>query len=84
MSFRLLQFPPQTSIRMMQVPVRWMGMDGNLGASRFLNSWLGDDNEPEKPRRRVNWGVIAGLAISFLISGGFWAGVGVLVSRAVR
>jgi len=84
MSFRLLQFPPQASTRSMRVPVRWMRLDGGIGASGFLNSWPGDDNDPEKPRRRVNWRAIVGLAVSFVISGGFWAGVGVLVERALK
>lgn len=84
MTFKLLQFSPQASTRMMRVSARWMELDGSIGASGFLSSWLGDDNEPEKPQRRINWGAIAGLAISFVVSGGFWAGVGLLVSRALR
>jgi hypothetical protein len=80
MSFRLLQFPPQASTRAMRVPMRWMGMDGCLSGSGFLSSWLEDD-DLEEPRRQINWGAIAGLAISLAISGGFWAGVGVLAAR---
>ena len=86
MSFRLLQFAPQARTLSMRVPVRWMGLDGNMGANGFLSSWLdGDgDNDREKPRRRINWGAIAGLAVSFVISGGFWTGIGVLVARALN
>ena len=83
MSFKLLQFPPQESTRA-SVPMRWMGLDSGLGRNGFLGSWLGDDNDSDQPRRRMNWGAIAGLALSFAISGGFWAGVGVVVSRVLK
>jgi len=55
-----------------------------MGGTGFLSSWLGDDNDPDQQRQRVNWGAIAGLAIAFMISGGFWAGVGVLVARTLK
>jgi len=80
MSFKLLQFPPQASTRAMRVPMRWMGMDGCLSGNGFLSSWL-EDNDLDEPRRQINWGAIAGLAISLAISGGFWAGLGVLAAR---
>ena len=83
-SFKLLQFPPQTSTRTMRVPMRWVGLDGSMGGSGFLSSWLGDDNDSDPQQPGVNWGAIAGLTIAFMISGGFWAGVGVLVARALR
>jgi hypothetical protein len=83
-SFKLLQFPQQTSTRSARAPVRWMDLDGPTGANRFLSSWLGDDNDSDEPKGRLNWGALAGLAISFVIGGGFWAGVGVLIARAVK
>lgn len=83
MSFKLLNFPPQASTRAMRVPVRWMGLDGCLSGSGFLSSWL-EDGGVDEPRRYVNWGAIAGLAISLVISGGFWAGVGMLATRFLR
>jgi hypothetical protein len=61
-----------------------MGLDSGLGGSGFFSSWLGDDNDSEELRRRINWGAIAGLALSFAISSGFWAGVGLLVARTVK
>jgi len=84
MRFKLVQFAPQASTRTMRVPLRWVGMDKCMAGTRFLSSWLGDDNDPGQQRDGVNWGAIAGLAISFVISGGFWAGVGVLVARALK
>ena len=83
MSHKLLQFPQQTSTRSTRVPLRWTDLDGCMRANGFLSSWLGDDNDSGEPRR-LNWGAFAGLAISFVISGGFWAGVGVLIARAVK
>lgn len=84
MSFKLLQFPPQSSTRTLFVPSRWVGMDESMGGTGFLSSWLGDDNDSDQQCEGVNWGAIAGLAISFVIGGGFWAGVGVLVARALK
>src|ERR1700758_380588 len=83
MSFKLLQFPPQASTRSMRVPLRWMALDGCMGGNQFLSLWLGDDHDSDQSRQRLNWGALAGLAASFVISGGFWAGVGVLVARAL-
>ena len=84
MSYRLVQIPPQASTRSMRVPVRWMGLDGCLGGSGFLSSWLDDDDDGSKPRRFINWGAISGLGLSLVISGAFWAGVGVLIAHYVR
>lgn len=84
MSFKLLQFPPQTGTRTMRVPMRWVGLDGSMGGTGFLSSWLGDDNDSDQQRQGVNWGAIVGLAVAFMISGGFWAGMGVLVARALK
>ena len=83
-SFKLLQFPPRTTTRAMRAPMRWVGWDGSMGGAGFLSSWLGDDNDSAQQRQGVNWGAIAGLAIAFMISGGFWAGVGVLVARVLK
>jgi hypothetical protein len=55
-----------------------------MGGTGFLSSWLGDDNDSDPQRQGINWGAIAGLAIAFMISGGFWAAVGVLVARALK
>ncbi|HVN19671.1 MAG TPA: hypothetical protein VMU05_12880 [Dongiaceae bacterium] len=85
MSFKLLKFPPQASTRSMRVPVRWMGMDGCLGGSGFLSSWVEqDDMDLAAPTYEIKWSAVAGLAFSLVISGAFWAGVGVLVSHLLR
>lgn len=84
MSFKLLNFPPQASTRAMRVPMRWMGLDSGLGSGGFLSSWLDDDNDSDQSRRHLNWGAIAGLVLSFVISGGVGAGLGVLVTRTLR
>ena len=84
MSFRLLNFPPQASTRTMRDPMRWIGLDSRLGSGGFLSSWLNDDNDSDQSRRHVNWGAFAGLALSLVISGGFWAGLEALVARTVR
>ncbi len=83
MSYKLVQFPPQASTRAMRVPMRWMGLDGCMSGSGFLNSWL-EAEDFDAPRGQLNWGAVAGLAISLVISGGFWAGLGVLAARFLR
>ena len=83
-SFKLLPFPPQASTRTMRVPMPWVGLDGSMGGTGFLSSWLGDDNDSDPQQRGVNWGAIAGLAVALMISAGFWAGVRVMVARAFR
>ena len=81
MGFRLVRFAPQASTRTMQVPVRWTGLDECAAGSRFLSWWLGDDDSDGS---RVNWGAIAGLALSFVIGGGFWAVVELLAVQALK
>jgi hypothetical protein len=68
----------------MRVPMRWIGLDGNMGGSEFLGAWLGDDHDPGQTSHSFNWGALTGLAISFVVGGRFWAGVGLLISRIVR
>ncbi len=69
----------------MRLPVRWMGLDGCLGGNGFLSSWLEEDDvDVEQSGRRINWGAVAGLALSLVISGGFWAGVGFVASRLMH
>jgi hypothetical protein len=50
----------------------------------FLSSWLGDDNDSDPQQQGVDWAAITGLANAFILSGGFRAGVGVLVAPALR
>ena len=83
-SFRLIQFPARASTRTMRVPMHWIELDGNMGGSGFLGGWLGDDNDSAQASPSFNWGALAGLALSFVIGGGFWAGVGLLIVRVVR
>ncbi len=83
MSFKLQQVP-QASTRSIPVRVRWTNLDGNMGENGFLNSWLGNHDNSDGSRGRFNWGALAGLAIAFVISGGFWAGVSLLIARAVK
>jgi len=87
MSFKLLQFSPQTSTRIVRVkalPVRWTSLDPSPGPDGFLNSLLEDEQEHGKSGSLINWGPTLGLILSIAVSGGFWAGVGLVVSRLAR
>ena len=89
MSFKLLQFSPQTStraVRMREVPERWTdGYEHSQGV-KFLPAWLDDETVllSKSGKRRIHWGAISGMALSLVISGGFWAGVGLLIARVVK
>jgi hypothetical protein len=48
----------------------------------FLQSWIEDD-ESNAPKR-TNWGAISGLALSVVVSAGFWTGLAVLIQRVWR
>ena len=86
MSFKLLQFSPQTStraVRMRIIPERWTeGYEYSRGV-RFLPAWMEDESDASG-KRHINWGAIYGLALSFAISGSFWVGIGLLVARIVK
>jgi len=88
MSFKLLQFSPQAStraVRMKMLPERWTeGYEYSRGV-RFLPAWLEDEfDSAHGTGRRIKWGAISGLALSVVVSGGFWVGVGLLIARIVK
>ncbi len=86
MSFKVLQFSPHGStrvIRVRAVPPSWVGSYDCGREFGFLNSWMEDDSNGLGPRR-VNWGAIAGLALSLTISVGFWTGIALMVERIVK
>jgi len=87
-SFKLLQFPPQPStrvIRMTAVPAHWVASEGYTVDGGFLHSWLEDEDAYSgRPPRKLNWGAISGLVLSLGISGAFWMGVGSLIAHFVR
>ncbi len=70
--------------RVKGVPFQWTGLDPSLGGNGFLSSWLQDRREGEDHARRgINWGAVWGMAVAFAFSAGFWAGLGLLISRFV-
>lgn len=87
MTFRVLQFPAEETIRVIRlnrIPKSWMGSYTYRGDSGFLSSWLDDSNEVDPGPRRINWGAISGLALSVAISAAFWTGFALLIERLVR
>ena len=79
MSYRVLQlFPPvSTRITGLFLPSQDMG---------FLQSWFegGSFRDESTERRHINWGAIAGLALSVALSVTFWVGVVWIVARFWR
>ncbi len=66
----------------------------DLQDMKFLRSWLVYDFEIQdfeiqdseiqislKRRHVVDWNLIAGIALSFAVSAGFWAGIGLMIAR---
>jgi hypothetical protein len=86
MSFKLLQFSPQTStraVRMRMIPERWTeGYEYSRGV-RFLPVWMEDETDATG-KRHINWRALSGLVLSLVISGSFWVGIGLLVARMVK
>ena len=66
-------------IRVTSLPIRWIALDPFMGRSGFLSSLLQDDED----QAHVNWKAVCGMALAFVVSAGFWAGVGVLIARVV-
>jgi hypothetical protein len=84
MSYRLSQLSPQTSPRGSNLRVVVASPYGvppaNLGNVQFWRSWLELDSEIEpRPKSRVNWNAVLGLAVAAGISLGFWMGVTLLI-----
>ncbi len=83
MSFKLLQFSPQEStrvIRMQAIPEQWSGPAACSSEIGFLKLFVED--EQTIVEKRINWGAISGLALSLAVSAGFWMLVGVTVEKA--
>lgn len=88
MIIKLPQASPEACTRVAQleaVPVRWTTLDPCMGGSGLGSSWVQHDDADESGKTRVGikWNAVCGLAISFAISAGFWAGVGLVISRIV-
>ena len=76
MSYKVLQLSPPASTRVTRpfLPSRDIG---------FVQSWFegGSIRDENAERRHLNWGAVAGLAISVALSATFWAGVVWMVAR---
>jgi hypothetical protein len=89
MSYRFTQLSPQsthgTSVRF-AVRGPWSTRPENLRDMQFWRSWLEIDSEVDetRPHSRINWNAILGLAVMTVVSSGFWAGVGFMISRVWR
>ena len=58
--------------------------DADLEDMKFLRSWLVYDSDIQigLARGRLDWNVIAGIALAAGISASVWAGVGLIIARA--
>jgi len=90
MSYRITQLSPQTSTRGSSIRVLVNHEDNTrpegLGNMQFLRSWFEYDFHASRSKRgqRLNWNAVWGLAIMVGISGGFWGGLALVVSRMAR
>jgi hypothetical protein len=84
-SFRLMQFPPQSTtrvIRLLAIREPWSGPSVYSTEAGFVQSWINHDDNDRRGRSRL--GAISGLALSVVLSAGFWTGLAVLVGRVWR
>ena len=51
-----------------------------MGDRGFLSSLLDDGREEDQPQR-INWRSISGIGLALAMGAGFWAGVGLVISR---
>ena len=85
-SFRVLQFPAEGTIRVLRMrvlPEHWSTPSGYSPEISFFQSWFEDDSRPDGLNPGINWGAVSGLALSVVVSASFWAAVGALISRFV-
>ena len=95
MSYRFTQLSPQSSTRGTNLKVSIHApeeLTEQLGSTsekfrdmQFLRSWFELDSEVSQVRQssrdRINWNAVMGLAVIAGVSGGFWAGLGLLIAR---
>lgn len=88
MKFKVLQFPPDGSsrvVRMRAVPKHWSIPAGYSPDTGFFQSWLEKDPTPDgHDASSHNWGAIYGLAISVVVSASFWFGAVLLIQRLLK
>jgi len=80
---KLLQYDPQRSthvIRVKSLPLQWTELDPCMGDRGLLSSLL-DDGSEEEPSQCINWRAIKGIGLALAMGAGFWAGVGLVISR---
>lgn len=80
---RLLQHYPQRSshvIRVKSLPLQWTELDPCMGDHGLLSSWLDDGSEEDSPQR-IHWRAVRGIGLALAMGAGFWAGLGLLISR---
>ena len=68
---------------MRAIPEHWSTPSGFSPEIGFFQSWFQDDGCADENIGSINWGAVAGLALSVVVSASFWAGVGVLIARFV-
>ena len=80
---KLLQYSPQRSAHVICVkslPLRWTELDPCMGDSGFLSSLLDNGSDGDRPQRS-SWRAISGIVLALAMGAGFWAGLGLLISR---
>ena len=79
MSYKISQLFPPVSTRISDPLLLSEDMS-------FLQSWFegGSIGDESTERRHINWGAIAGLALSVALSATFWAGVVWIVAHVWR
>jgi hypothetical protein len=71
------------STRLASACLPWRAPAGSLRDIHFLRTWIELDSQksPTGSGKSINWSKVFGLTLVLGVSGGFWAGVGLLVAR---
>lgn len=89
MSGKVLQLSPHTSTRIARIRFAHRDSRGAQSAVSpdmgFLPTWFQSESRSGSNRGGgINWGAIAGLALSVVVSASVWAGVAWMVMRVWR
>lgn len=90
MSYKISQLSPRLStrtIRMRIIPLEFCLPSGaprqvnrEILAKSFVQAWFEDDSRPAAAPH-ANWGAISGMALSLVLSAGFWTALAMAVGK---
>jgi hypothetical protein len=88
MKYKFQLSPTSSTREPLRMPIRHKAVTPPVDwdDAKFLRSWLIYDSDLEATRThgRLNWNMIAGLAVTAVVSAAGWAGIALLVRHFVK